>query len=274
MPGVSRLVVEDQGLAFPSGGGKVVKRKTQSIGEAEPRKTTVAERRFAERAEELTKLGLKERFERIYSTNLWADPESRSGVGSGLDSTRVLRAELPKALRRLETRVLLDVPCGDFTWMEHVDLDGIAYIGGDIVPSIVEENQRVHETEFRRFRLLDLTHDELPDADVLLCRDCLVHLSYANIRAVLANVARSSIRYLLMTSFPGRGGNRDVQDGDWRTLDFQAPPFSFPEPRLTIVEDCEEEEGSYADKSLLAWRVADLRCDRHFSAVWNTQYNY
>jgi hypothetical protein len=251
-----------------------VKRKTQSIGEAEPRKTTVAERRFAERAEELTKLGLKERFERIYSTNLWADPESRSGVGSGLDSTRVLRAELPKALRRLETRVLLDVPCGDFTWMEHVDLDGIAYIGGDIVPSIVEENQRVHETEFRRFRLLDLTHDELPDADVLLCRDCLVHLSYANIRAVLANVARSSIRYLLMTSFPGRGGNRDVQDGDWRTLDFQAPPFSFPEPRLTIVEDCEEEEGSYADKSLLAWRVADLRCDRHFSAVWNTQYNY
>ena len=84
---------------------------------------------------------------------------------------------------------------------------------------------------------------------MLLCRDCLGHLSYANIRAVLANVARSKIRYVLMTSFPGRGGNRDVQDGDWRTLDFQAPPFSFPVPRLTIVEECEEEEGSYAEKS-------------------------
>jgi len=154
--------------------------------------------------------------------------------------------------------VLLDVPCGDFTWMERVDLAGIEYIGGDIVPSIVEENKRLHESGSRRFALIDLTRDELPDADVLLCRDCLVHLSYANIRAVLANIARSNIRYVLMTSFPGRGGNRDVQDGDWRTLDFQAPPFSFPEPKLTIVEECEEEEGSYADKSLLAWRVADL----------------
>ena len=223
------------------------------------RRKTVAERRFAERADELTKLGLQERFERIYSTNLWSDPESRSGVGSALDATRVLRAELPTALRELGTRVLLDVPCGDFTWMERVDLAGIEYVGGDIVPSIVAENKRLHASGSRRFALVDLTRDELPDADVLLCRDCLVHLSYANIRAVLANIARSNIRYVLMTSFPGRGGNRDVQDGDWRTLDFQAPPFSFPEPRLTIVEECEEEEGSYADKSLLAWRVADIR---------------
>lgn len=219
---------------------------------------TIAERRFAERAEELGKLGLQARFERIYSTNLWSDPESRSGVGSGLDSTRVLRAELPKALRQLDARVLLDVPCGDFTWMERVDLSGIEYIGGDIVPSIVEANRRLHASESRRFLDLDLTRDVLPDADVLLCRDCLVHLSYANIRAVLANVARSNIRFALMTSFPGRRDNYDVADGDWRALDFQAPPFSFPEPRLTIVEECEEEGGSYSDKSLLAWAVGDL----------------
>src|SRR5437764_8294237 len=88
------------------------------------RKRTVAERRFAEDAKRLSELGLREKFERIYETNLWSDPESRSGVGSSLDSTRVVRAELPKVLRRLQTRTLLDVPCGDFTWMEHVDLSG------------------------------------------------------------------------------------------------------------------------------------------------------
>jgi hypothetical protein len=225
---------------------------------AKERKLTIAERRFAERATELAKLGLQERFERIYSTNLWSDPDSRSGVGSTLDSTAVLRAELPKALRQLDARVLLDVPCGDFTWMNRVDLSGIEYIGGDIVPSIIAENQRLHATESRRFVQLDLTQDTLPNADVLLCRDCLVHLSYANIRAVLANIARSNIRFVLMTSFPGRADNYDVVDGDWRALDFQAPPFSLPEPRLTIVEQCEEEDGSYADKSLVAWRVADL----------------
>jgi hypothetical protein len=227
-------------------------------GDARQRKLTIAERRFAERAEELAELGLRERFERIYSTNLWSDPESRSGVGSTLDSTRVLRVELPIALRKLETRVLLDVPCGDFTWMEHVDLTGVDYIGGDIVPSIVDKNQRLHAKESRRFALVDLTRDELPEADVLLCRDCLVHLSYANIRAVLANIARSNIRFVFMTSFPGRRDNYDVADGDWRALDFQAPPFCFPEPKLAIIEGCEEEDGSYRDKSLLAWRVQDL----------------
>ena len=227
-------------------------------GDARPRKRTIAERRFEERAHELAELGLAERFARIYSTNLWSDPESRSGVGSTLDSTRTLRAELPKALRQLGAHLLLDVPCGDFTWMEQVDLSGIEYIGGDIVPLIVEQNQRLHSHRSRRFMQLDLTHDVLPDADVLLCRDCLVHLSYANIRVVLANIARSNIRFVLMTSFPGRRDNYDVADGDWRALDFQAPPFSFPEPRLAIIENCEEEDGSYADKSLLAWRVGDL----------------
>ena len=227
--------------------------------EARPRKLTVAERQFAAHARELEGLGLRERFEQIYATNLWADPDTRSGVGSSLDSTRVLRRELPNALRELGAHVLLDAPCGDFAWMHHVDLAGIEYIGGDIVPAIVAEDQRKFGSDTRHFVTLDLTRDSLPDADVLLCRDCLVHLSYANIRAVLANVARSKIRYILMTSFPGRGDNRDVEDGDWRTLDFEAPPFSLPKPVLTIVEECEEEEGSYADKSLVAWKVSDLR---------------
>lgn len=222
------------------------------------RQRTVAERRFAEDAKQLAELGLQKKFERIYETNLWSDPESRSGVGSSLDSTRVVRAALPKVFRRLRARALVDAPCGDFTWMEHVDLTGIDYIGGDIVPTIVETNNRLHSSETRRFVHLDLTRDPLPAADVLLCRDCLVHLSYANIKAVLANVARSRIRYLLTTSFPGRNDNYDVADGDWRALDLQAPPFSFPEPVLAIVEECEEEEGTYADKSLVAWRVADL----------------
>src|SRR3954453_15345012 len=100
------------------------------------RDRTIAERKFAEHAGELAGLGLQQRFERIYATNLWSDPETRSGVGSTLDSTRAIRAKLPAALHTLGTRGLLDGPCGDFTWMERVDLDGIQYIGGDIVPAI------------------------------------------------------------------------------------------------------------------------------------------
>lgn len=222
------------------------------------RALTIAEQQFARHRDELAKLELQERFERIYHTNLWSDPETRSGTGSSLDSTRVLREKLPHALHKLETRILLDVPCGDFTWMDHVDLTGIQYIGGDIVRSIIEANNETNAGKGRSFVELDLTHDTLPDADVLLCRDCLVHLSYANIALVFANIRRSNLRFLLTTSFPGRGDNADVEDGDWRPLDLEAPPFFFPEPLLTIVEECHEEGGSYADKSLCAWRVTDI----------------
>src|SRR4051794_13065824 len=60
------------------------------------RPRTVAERRFAEHAAELEGLDLASRFARIYETDLWAGAESRSGAGSGLDSTARLRIELPR----------------------------------------------------------------------------------------------------------------------------------------------------------------------------------
>jgi hypothetical protein len=40
-------------------------------------------------------------------------------------------------LRQFEIHSLLDLPCGDFNWMQHVDLQGIKYTGGDIVEALV-----------------------------------------------------------------------------------------------------------------------------------------
>jgi len=224
------------------------------------RPITTAERRFAERAAELEGLDLAQRFARIYETDLWAGPESRSGLGSGLAPTEHLRRELPKLLRRIGVRRMLDVPCGDFHWMQHADLEGIEYIGGDIVPELVRRN----EAEFgrsdgsRRFVVVDLTRGPLPSADLVLCRDCLVHLSYAHIDEALRVIRSSGARFLLTTTFSSQRENRDVADGDWRPLHLQGAPFAFPAPIELLVEECNEEGGAYADKSLGLWRVEDL----------------
>ena len=94
--------------------------------------------------------------------------------------------------------------------------------------------------------------------DLVLCRDCLVHFSLADITAVLGNVAESAPTYFAATTFPGRGTNRDIKTGGWRPLDLQAGPFFLPEPLVLINERCTEAGGVYADKSLAIWRVADL----------------
>jgi SAM-dependent methyltransferase len=230
------------------------------------RPRTVAERRFAERAAELTALDLAGRFARMYETNLWDDAESRSGAGSSLAATARLRAELPGLLRRLGVRRLLDVPCGDFHWMAHVDLAAAgvtAYVGGDLVEAVVAANRARHAAPGREFVRVDLTTGPLPavdgaPADAVLCRDCLVHLSYANVARVIDVVRASRARWLIATTFPARAENRDVVDGDWRPLNLERAPFGFPPPAAVLVEGCEEEGGAYADKALAAWAVADL----------------
>lgn len=231
---------------------------SKSKRDPEDRPTTVAERRFAEQAAALSGLTLEERFEQIYKTNLWSDTESRSGAGSSLDATARLRASLPPLLRTLDARRLLDVPCGDFNWMSRVDLTGIGYVGGDIVESIIEANRARYESADRKFMRVDLTSGPLPDTDVILCRDCLVHFSFDNIMAAFRTMRGSRAKYLLTTTFLDREVNKDIVDGDWRPLNLVQSPFLLPPPHSVILEDCMEEGGAYADKAVGVWRVSDL----------------
>ena len=231
------------------------------------RPRTVAERRFAERAAELESLDLASRFARVYETNLWANTESRSGAGSSLAATAHIRAELPALLRQLGVRRLLDVPCGDFHWMSRVDLVGagvVAYLGGDLVDAIVAENRARYARPGVEFARVDLTAGQLPPvagerADALFCRDCLVHLSFANIERVLEGVRASGIPWLITTTFVQRADNAEIVDGDWRPLNLERAPFDFPPPSAMLIEGCEEEDGAYADKALGVWRVSELR---------------
>jgi hypothetical protein len=66
------------------------------------------------------------------------------------------------------------------------------------------------------------------------------------------------VEYLLTTTFPDHDQNEDVEDGDWRLLNLELPPFSLPKPLAIFTEHCEEEGGAFADKSLALWRVATL----------------
>jgi hypothetical protein len=158
----------------------------------------------------------------------------------------------------LDVHSLLDLPCGDFGWMHRVALSIEQYIGADIIAALIRHNNTLHGDAQRRFVVLDLTSDELPEADLLLCRDCLVHLSFSHIEQVLANLQANRIKYLLTTTFPETEHNEDAVTGDWRPLNLTAPPFSFPPPLTLINERCTEDADGFSDKSLGLWRVEDV----------------
>ena len=63
---------------------------------------------------------------------------------------------------------------------------------------------------------------------------------------------------MLTTTFPGAETNEDIEDGDWRVLNFERPPFSFPSPYVVLNEACTEHGGAFEDKSLGLWRIEEL----------------
>ncbi len=197
-------------------------------------------------------------FGRIFESNFWRGGESRSGRGSAREQTQQIERELPELLRRVHAQTLLDIPCGDFHWMRHVDLSGIDYLGADVVPAMIAAN-KAHERAGRRFQVLDLLNDPVPRVDVVLVRDCLVHFSYADIGRALRRLLASGSRYLLTTTFPARKTNKDIHTGQWRALNLQRPPLDFPPPLELFNEGCTEDKGKHADKSLGLWELAALR---------------
>ena len=114
---------------------------------------------------------MKEIFSEIYRANSWGSSESVSGPGSTIERTASFRSELEELLRNLNVTKLLDAACGDFNWMKELQFDFEQYFGVDIVDEIVARNRALHNRKDRSFLKLDITRDDLPQADVILCRD-------------------------------------------------------------------------------------------------------
>jgi hypothetical protein len=200
---------------------------------------------------------MKETFTNIFWCNEWRSQESVSGCGSTLSATETIRRELPALVARAGIRSILDIPCGDHHWLQHVALSVERYLGADIVPELVASTQAKFGNDHKTFVSLDLVRDPLPTVDLILCRDCLVHFSIADIFCALDHIVASRSKYLLTTDFPAAEHNPDIRTGHWRRLSLRQPPFCFPEPLQVIDENPPIDQPP--GKTLSLWRVADIR---------------
>jgi hypothetical protein len=177
---------------------------------------------------------MKEIFERIISRGQWRASNTVCGNGSTLQYTDYLRKELAAFVSRHGIQSMFDAPCGDYAWMSETKLpQNLRYTGGDIVESLIKNNQQRHPTV--DFCVFDITKDPLPDVDLLFCRDCLIHFSHSDIKLTFDNIARSSVKYVLMTSYK-HSTNQDISTGGFRGVDFTQAPYNF-EPAIDSIED-------------------------------------
>lgn len=221
-------------------------------------KSLFAVRNFIQKQREysfLRSASNEEVFTRIYRTNKWGDKNTRSGKGSNLARTIEIRKKLLHLIKTLKINDLLDIPCGDFYWMEEIELPLNSYIGADIVSDLIDSNRTKFARKGRLFLKMDLLHEDLPASDAVLCRECLVHFSFTDIGRAIERIKSSNSRLLLTTHFPEIVQNKDILTGKHRPLNFERAPFFWPRPMTYIRESNSARHGV---KNLAVWRISDL----------------
>jgi hypothetical protein len=175
----------------------------------------------------------------VFENARWGNSkETRSGPGSTLEGCRELRAALPVILAKFGVRKLNDAGCGDLNWMSGLDLGGVEYRGFDLHGLSGPEAARLGRMKAgpRSVSWLDIVHEAMPPADLILCRDVFIHLPNEMVMAAI-QLFRESAPLLLSTSTRGvDNSKRTLAPGQFQPINLEGHPFSLGKPVETVEE--------------------------------------
>ena len=210
----------------------------------------------------------KDIFDGLYRTHGWGGI-SCSGPGSDPEHTVGYIRFFNDWLRRHPAcHSIVELGCGDWATTRLLELSPQhCYVGYDIVTDIIDENCRRFQSDTVRFKCSDFLVQPPKDADLLVVKDVLQHLSNTAVHwflehilprfryAIITNDTRKYIEQkklgILITRRDLQEPNTDINDGSSRPLRLDAPPFSLPViekssypvvvrtswPRLVYVKD-------------------------------------
>lgn len=190
------------------------------------------------------KLPLEEVFKLIYNEKIWT-PENQkknfkyySGLGS--HKSEFVEEYLSKVIffiKSLETKpTILELGCGDFNVSSKLVEFSSNYIACDIFEDLIEINKKKFVNSKLRFLKLDMTKDELPEADICIVRCVLQHLSNKMINNFLRKI-KGKFKHIIITehypSIENFNANYDIISGPNIRLRFDSavvltkPPFNL-----------------------------------------------
>jgi SAM-dependent methyltransferase len=170
----------------------------------------------------------EEAFTKIYINGVWDGPGS-SGNGSRIENTGEYVAFLQNFMKQNDIHSVVDAGCGDWQFSQYIDWTGIDYKGFDVVKYILDLNKERYPGQNIGFFHADIIDGDLPQADLLVCKDVLQHLSNDQITRFLKQLPK--FKYCLITNdiYPQHTitQNEDIICGEYRPLDLTVPPFNI-----------------------------------------------
>ena len=180
----------------------------------------------------------KDAMTQIYEKNLWGGDDHDFYSGSGSHDPKYVVPYVNKVKAFLcsfeEAISVCDLGCGDFNVGKQLASHSRRYDGVDIVQELIARNQNRYGSDKVRFHCRDIAKDPLPEADCVILRNVLQHISNNEIKALIPKLRQYS--YLIISEHLPNGEyvpNLDIISGQGIRLkknsgvDITAPPFNF-----------------------------------------------
>ena len=189
----------------------------------------------------------------IYKSNHWnkykkinEDNFLVSGPGSipGSYQTNNVINNLDIFIKKNNIKSILDMPCGDFSWMQDVvkkNID-INYTGYDIVKDIIARNNKKYSSNKINFFCRDIVNEKTFDNfDLIFIRDFFIHIDNESINRILINIKNSKIKFLACSNNNSVSFNNDVVAiGAHRKINLTIKPFHMKEIFYSFSEGIDD----------------------------------
>ena len=119
---------------------------------------------------------------------------------------------------------------------------------------MIDNNSKLYAKSNIKFRVLSLIDDRLPNADLIIIRDLLVHLDTKDILKCIDNIRKYNFKYIAITNYPIlKYQHKDKILGDkWRPLNLSLEPFRLCPPDYNL-NDTSDVQNYDKDKYLSVW---------------------
>lgn len=143
----------------------------------------------------------KKVMEQIYDQNLWGGNNNEFYSGSGSHNPNIVKPYLEVIISFLNSFqypiTVLDLGCGDFNVARQLLTFSKKYIAVDIAENLVNFNKEKFKQDNLEFYCLDISKARLPNADVVILRQVLQHISNEEIQSVLNKL--KEYKYVILT---------------------------------------------------------------------------
>ena len=174
---------------------------------------------------------LKLIFENIYKNKIWNNNDDNiplSGPGSCLINTNELIILLDKFIYENNCNSILDLACGDLTWISNCKFffdDNIKYIGIDIVETLINNfNEKYKNNIFICKDIVEFI--PINKVSFIILRDVIFHLENDKILQIFENI-KNKFDFICITSCNNFENNNNFDKWRFSEKNIHIKPFNI-----------------------------------------------